>query len=409
MYLVTEQIQVVGCALIIMMATYQCKVTSHIRDISDPHPERRTSNYDRELTKQIESSNASRCVPCEVREGVKHRRIEAIKAEILEKLGLEKPPNMTGKILPKVPALVNLMDHYGMQGDSPNSNYRYSQGRHKSFDDYDDDQPSASKVISFAQKPQKSWNLPPDNPVQYFNFAEKVRAHSVKRAHLWVFLKPSKISQSRSTATVKIFQVQKLISGESPILNEVHNSEVEITSKRGNWISLDIRKLVSQWFRHPRENMGIVIQAFDGDDEHITVDVDQRESSPQRPFIEVKTTKEKRRRTKRKSGLDCNEDSKETRCCRYPLTVDFEDFGWDWIIAPTRYEANYCSGECAFVFLQKYPHTHLVQQASPGGNAGPCCTPRKMSQISMIYHDSVHGNIIYSNIPGMVVDRCGCS
>lgn len=107
-------------------------------------------------------------------------------------------------------------------------------------------------------------------------------------------------------------------------------------------------------------------------------------------------------------GLNCDESSSEVRCCRYPLTVDFEEFGWDWIIAPKRYEANYCSGECPYVFMQKYPHTHLVQQASPAGSTGPCCTPRKMSSISMLYFDE-NRNIVYGILPGMVVDRCGCS
>ncbi|KDR22706.1 Inhibin beta chain, partial [Zootermopsis nevadensis] len=96
------------------------------------------------------------------------------------------------------------------------------------------------------------------------------------------------------------------------------------------------------------------------------------------------------------------------RCCRYPLTVDFEEFGWDWIIAPKKYEANYCSGECPYVFLQKYPHTHIVALANPSGTAGPCCAPRKMSPISMLYFDNEY-NIIYGLLPGMVVDRCGCS
>lgn len=128
----------------------------------------------------------------------------------------------------------------------------------------------------------------------------------------------------------------------------------------------------------------------------------------QKPFIEIKVDKQKHRRSRRMIGLNCEENADEVRCCRYPLTVDFEEFGWDWIIAPKRYEANYCSGECPYVFLQKYPHTHLVQQANPQGSAGPCCAPRKMSSISMLYFDADF-NIIYGMLPGMVVDRCGCS
>ncbi|KAF7693234.1 hypothetical protein HF521_008550 [Silurus meridionalis] len=88
--------------------------------------------------------------------------------------------------------------------------------------------------------------------------------------------------------------------------------------------------------------------------------------------------------------------------------LDFEAFGWDWIIAPKRYKANYCSGQCEYMFMQKYPHTHLVQHANPRGSAGPCCTPTKMSPIIMLYFDDKQ-QIIHGKIPGMVVDRCDCS
>eukprot|EP00064_Thunnus_orientalis_P018070 superscaffoldBa00004038_g18159 len=114
------------------------------------------------------------------------------------------------------------------------------------------------------------------------------------------------------------------------------------------------------------------------------------------------------KRSRRDSGLNCDEESVETRCCRYPLTVDFEEFGWDWIIAPKRYRANYCSGECEFMHLQQYPHAHLVNKANPRGTAGPCCTPTKMSPINMLYFNRKE-QIIYGKIPSMVVDHCGCS
>ena len=107
-------------------------------------------------------------------------------------------------------------------------------------------------------------------------------------------------------------------------------------------------------------------------------------------------------------GLVCHIHTREDRCCRHHLSVDFEDFGWDWIIAPKKYTANYCSGDCPFVFLQEYPHTHVVQQANPHASAGPCCTPKRLSPISMLYFDGQQ-NIIYGKLPGMVVDLCGCS
>lgn len=147
--------------------------------------------------------------------------------------------------------------------------------------------------------------------------------------------------------------------------------------------------------------------------------------------MEVHVTDSKKHRKKRMIGLNCNDSSNETRCCRYPLTVNFEEFGWDWIIAPKTYEANYCSGEsavswtiarrfywpsdalsfsagtCPYVFLPQHPHTHVTQLLDIPG-VGPCCAPRKLSAISMLYFDE-NKNIILGTVPDMVVDRCGCA
>ncbi|XP_009576652.1 PREDICTED: growth/differentiation factor 8 isoform X2 [Fulmarus glacialis] len=151
----------------------------------------------------------------------------------------------------------------------------------------------------------------------------------------------------------------------------------------------------------------IEIKAFDENGRDLAVTFPGPGEDGLNPFLEVRVT-DTPKRSRRDFGLDCDEHSTESRCCRYPLTVDFEAFGWDWIIAPKRYKANYCSGECEFVFLQKYPHTHLVHQANPRGSAGPCCTPTKMSPINMLYFNGKE-QIIYGKIPAMVVDRCGCS
>ena len=147
--------------------------------------------------------------------------------------------------------------------------------------------------------------------------------------------------------------------------------------------------------------------------------------------MEVYVADNRKHRTKRTIGLNCKDSSNETRCCRYPLTVDFMEFGWDWIIAPTKYEANYCAGqytttndkrqqnkikynnkfffagECPPVFLPLYPHTHVSQLANAAGN-GPCCAPRKLSELEMLYFDN-NMNIVFGRIPAMIVDRCGCT
>ncbi|KAH6937782.1 hypothetical protein HPB50_004053 [Hyalomma asiaticum] len=310
----------------------------------------------------------------------------------------------------------------------------------------------------------------------HFRFSEAALNLHVSKAHLWVFVSSNQSLSSTAAVWVTLYQVARDAAAPELHLVKVRTKEEKGNLRRGFWVQMDAKKLVSHWFRHPKDNLGIVVHAYDSEGRKVHVitepppgrealvgcelirtrdlllDLDlegsmvaflgassggvlvgegiprlptvfRRRSWPgaqrhesanecvascsQRPFLVVMVDKNGRSRTRRMVGLNCQENSSEERCCRYPLTVDFEEFGWDWIIAPKRYEANYCSGECPYVFMQKYPHTHVVQQVNLSGSPGPCCAPRKISAISMLYFDDNH-NIVYGVLPGMIVDRCGC-
>ncbi|XP_059350245.1 LOW QUALITY PROTEIN: growth/differentiation factor 8-like [Daphnia carinata] len=449
----------------------------------------------------------SNCSSCVRREELRRRNLEVIKDQILSKLGMQRAPNMTGRLPPRIPPLDHLLDLYGMQGDAPPG--RHSAGHHHAhhqhqqsdqafqtgpvYDEEDDDfHARTEKVIAFSQllphvrqalKRTESTTTKGMESI-YFKFSDKVtRSSKVDKANLWLYIQnqqpPASSSASHghqrhhhhhhqqaqvisksananaSTVWINIYKVVRVPEGESPVLSPVRMTRVALPpilelvdkvpagkqhsqTQSGGWVSFEVRKVVAEWFRWPEENLGLVVHAVNGDqhappptfgasaaapppattttpasssasksvpfivNDHVSAD------GALVPFVEVVTTDGRKHRTKRTIGLNCDETSSETRCCRYPLTVDFVEFGWDWIIAPKKYEANYCSGECPYVFLQKYPHTHIVQQANPAGTAGPCCAPRKMSPISMLYFDNEF-NIIHGNLPGMVVDRCGCS
>ena len=131
----------------------------------------------------------------------------------------------------------------------------------------------------------------------------------------------------------------------------------------------------------------------------------------QKPYLELMVSgSQQATRSKRTTELDCDDQSSERRCCRYPLVVDFDKFGWDWVIVPRRYSAYYCSGECPFLYMQ--PHgsgPHVRQQAvRPAAGGEPCCSPRRVSSISMLYYDE-YMNIVHGRLPDMVVEQCGCA
>ncbi|KAH7643315.1 growth/differentiation factor 11-like protein [Dermatophagoides farinae] len=379
------------------------------------------------------------CTSCLNDEHTRQLRIESIKMNILNKLNMERAPNVSIRLLPKIPPINSMLNRFSqMMNDQSSSS---SDGTPKmmtkilgindyfgpinnldfgtaNVDDNDDDNEfvSTEKSIVFAQQqPPFDRIVDQDLRLQYFKFPSNIYHLHVQKAFLWLYMKGSSSSSSSSSqlktnSWIVIYQVVR--NGHTPLVLVKSKRISNNITRKGGWIHFRMEKLLTKWFENPETNLGIVIHAYDNNGQQISVihsdDVEQ--DSPLRPFIEIGVDRKNPSqsiRRKRTIGLNCEDKSAEVRCCRYPLTVDFEQFGWDWIIAPKRYQANYCSGECPFVLMNQYPHTHLIQQINMNA-IGPCCSPRKMSSISMLYLDSDY-NVIYGILPNMVVERCGCS
>ncbi|XP_031634913.1 uncharacterized protein LOC116348153 [Contarinia nasturtii] len=186
----------------------------------------------------------------------------------------------------------------------------------------------------------------------------------------------------------------------------------EIPKGAGEWIQFNITLMVSEWIQQ-QKHQSVNTQSADIVQEVVikTLEPWMRQllvldtNSKNRPYIEIQTRDMRKHRTKRHLAKDCRENERQTRCCRYPLRVDFRKFGWDWIIAPDIYEAYYCAGECPIGFLPKHPHTYIYSLSS---SFQTCCSPRKLSPLSLLYFDD-NKNVVHSIIPNMAVEKCGCS
>lgn len=75
------------------------------------------------------------CNACRMHEEIRALSLEAIKEQILNRLGLKQAPNMTGRALPRIPPISKLMDMYGMQADQPQSQ-EPSITYHEQMDEY---------------------------------------------------------------------------------------------------------------------------------------------------------------------------------------------------------------------------------------------------------------------------------
>ncbi|KAH8272482.1 hypothetical protein KR044_008939 [Drosophila immigrans] len=196
----------------------------------------------------------------------------------------------------------------------------------------------------------------------------------------------------------------------------------------GQWISVDLKPLfitgenTMLYHARPNKTQEIVIKGVEPWMKPLVVTTDNTSKNPlvytytywyfvwylfmvflQTVHIEIGSQKKHRR--KRSVFMDCTESDHDMRCCRYPLKVNFTSFGWHFVVAPTSFDAYFCSGDCRVGYLEQYPHTHLAALTT---SATPCCSPTKMSSLSLLYFDDNH-NLVLSVIPNMSVEGCSCS
>lgn len=115
-------------------------VSSHI----DPRDAQRYGPAPNETLLSYAQKNCSQCL---AREEAKISRIEQIKRDLLEKLGLKQVPNVTRGDLPSIPSgpLDGILKNYGYSSDQP---YRYP--------DYDTDfHAKTERIYVFAKKSKR--------------------------------------------------------------------------------------------------------------------------------------------------------------------------------------------------------------------------------------------------------------
>jgi hypothetical protein len=138
--------------------------TSHTSDTSLSSNAHKSSNEEDEQLEDLtvdEEFSSHNCTRCVLHEEAKSRRLETIKVNILNKLGLKVAPNITGKSLPRIPPLHHLLDRYNMLGDDPRVsgpqllNSFIEDNDHtidKEEEDLEEFFVNAERSISFAQK-----------------------------------------------------------------------------------------------------------------------------------------------------------------------------------------------------------------------------------------------------------------
>ena len=113
------------------------------------------------------------------------------------------------------------------------------------------------------------------------------------------------------------------------------------------------------------------------------------------------------------------------QCCMQQFTLNFHEIGWDFVIEPTEYIANYCRGSCTDAGPFIYDHSQVISLSANrlrarnrGRSTGlaaaleedltPCCAPERLEPLDIVYLDD--NNVITVDIlSDMTVTSCGCS
>lgn len=110
-------------------------------------------------------------------------------------------------------------------------------------------------------------------------------------------------------------------------------------------------------------------------------------------------------------------------CQLHEWNLDFHLLGWDWIVVPSGFRADFCDGPCPTspndldkVNLTNHAFLRTVHRASLVGTSlrepgrqvpAPTCVPIRYSPINILYKAS-NDTYIFRSVNDMVATSCGC-
>jgi hypothetical protein len=125
-----------------------------------------------------------------------------------------------------------------------------------------------------------------------------------------------------------------------------------------NWESFDITALARNWIENPETNYGIMIKLIIEDDDENEIYGENVAASKPSAYLEISNTRF-RVKQKRNSAVknrtpmcESTQNHRDTACCLFPFSLSFDDFNWDWIIAPKKVDFYYCAGYCNVASLK---------------------------------------------------------
>lgn len=223
------------------------------------------------------------------------------------------------------------------------------------------------------------------------------------------------------------------------------------TATRGFHLTIDVTHLARDHLSRRRKNLEIyvTVRGLAGSKVPSLQLIDEDPDTKPLFLVYIQSEKERRRQDKSKrlrekaryavDGFAASEERQTTRerrsrgnnvasdrhqytahrstnsefCSLQRLTISFRALNWSFIIAPTQFEANWCSGTCPQTLTESFnPTVHAILQSLfhwhvDTNIAQPCCVPDKLGSLNVLFYDQ-KDVITYKSFHGMRATSCGC-
>ena len=121
----------------------------------------------------------------------------------------------------------------------------------------------------------------------------------------------------------------------------------------------------------------------------------------------------RRKRQAASSGVGYCQAQQST-CCLKPLTIRFkEDLGFNFIIEPKSYVANYCGGVCPrsaggdTMTPTLYEFLSQLSSGNPGASVQPCCAGNTYLPLEVLIQTG--GQLVIEELQQVIVTSCRCT
>ncbi|XP_036146957.1 growth/differentiation factor 8 isoform X2 [Monomorium pharaonis] len=327
-------------------------------------------------------------------------RVEYVKQQILKKLRLSKPPEVSMPLstLPKPLINGNVLRP---DLERPAENFYGKTNQVVVF---------PTEGVADSKYHHSSNHITGFNPATCFTFdlPNEMLYVDVTAAELW-FYKEQVENDDELKQTFVLSELDHWDLGGRFEKNTVR--AIFETDIGEGWVKTDVGFVVRNWITLRRLNHAIQLACTtcSTDRERAPVSTEQT----LKPFLVIYTEPlPQRNRPKRHSN--CLPEM--TECCRDELYINFTDIGWsDWILHPNGYHAYFCRGSCSTpaaltVSGSEYNNVIMKLMTKKGHQKNkivPCCSPTQLAPLQLLYVNS-NNTITQKTLPNMVVEACGC-